>query len=82
MGKSGVFDSTFLVLQTQFCLLEMLNRKRFALLLRNWAFILWSFCLCSEVAEQFELCISIIIFPAYWYTSLNIHFLLSNNISP
>ena len=36
MGKSGVFDPTFLVLQTQFCLLEMLNPKLFALLLRNW----------------------------------------------
>ena len=53
MGKSGVFDSNFLVLPTQFCFLEMLNPKRYALLLRNWALIPWLLCLCSKVAEQF-----------------------------
>ena len=57
--------------------MEMLNPKRFALLLRNWALILWSLSLCSEVFVlkllSSELCISII---------LNIHFHLSTNISP
>ena len=75
MRKSVVFDSLFLVHQTQFCLLEMLNPKQFALHLKNWALIQWSLSLCSEVAEHF-------IFPADRYTSLNIHFLLSYNISP
>ena len=75
MRKSVVFDSLFLVHQTQFCLLEMLNPKHFALHLKNWALIQWSLSLCSEVAEHF-------IFPADRYTSLNIHFLLSYNISP
>ena len=51
MGKSGVFDSKILVLRTQFCFLDMLNPKRFTLLLRDWALIPWLLCLYSEVAE-------------------------------
>ena len=35
----------------------------------------------QKLLSSFESCISIIIFPANWYTSLNIHFLLSQNIS-
>ena len=62
----------------------MLNPKRLALLLKKRALIP-CYVFVPKLLSSFELCISIIIFsqfPAYWHASLNIHFLLSNNISP
>ena len=58
MGKSGVFDSTFF-------------SSPKAVLFANWTLIPWS-CFVQKLLSRFELCISIIVFPAYWYTSLYI----------
>ena len=52
MRKSGVFDPTFFSCPNTVLFDGDVKSKMVCFALRNWALILWSLSLSSEVAEQ------------------------------